>query len=58
MRNELTKYVILYQNVTTFYRQELGSLFQVQEQLKAYRNLKQNFSSSCLIPDDRHVKIA
>ena len=34
MTNELTIYVILCQNVTIFYRQELGSLFQVQEQWK------------------------
>ena len=33
-RNELTKYAILYQNVSIFYRQELASLFQVQEKLK------------------------
>ena len=49
-------YVILYQNVTIFYRQEPDSLFQVQEKLKACRNSKRNFSSSCFIPDDNHVK--
>ena len=44
---ELTIYGILCQNITIFYRQELTSLFQVQEKLKACRNTKLNFSSSC-----------
>ena len=43
-------------NVTKFYRQKLGSLFQVREKLKACRNSKLNFSSSCLISEDSHVK--
>ena len=45
--NELTIYGIL--NVTIFYRQELVSLFQVQEKLKTRRSWKLNFSSSCLL---------
>ena len=53
--NELTIYGIL--NVTIFYRQELVSLFQVQEKLKARRSSKLNFSSSCFIADDSHIKI-
>ena len=44
---ELTIYGILCQNITIFYRQELTSLFQVQEKLKACRSTKLNFSSSC-----------
>ena len=46
----------LCRNVTIFYRQELASLFQVQEKLKACRSSKLNFSSSCFIADDSHVK--
>ena len=38
------------------YRHVLGSLFQVQEKLKACRNLKFNFSSSYFIADDSRVK--
>ena len=38
--NELTICAILYQNVTIFYQEELASLFQVQEKLKACRNAK------------------
>ena len=38
--NELTIYEILCQDVTIFYRQELASLFQVQEKLKACRSSK------------------
>ena len=55
--NELTIYRILYRNVTIFDRQELASFFQVQEELTARRNLKSNFSSSCFIANDSHVKI-
>ena len=54
--NELTIYGILYGNATIFYRRELASLFQVQEKLKTCRSSKLNFSSSCLIADDNHVK--
>ena len=50
-------YGILCQNVTIFYRQELFSLFQVQEKLKACRNSKLTFLSSCFIVNDRHLKI-
>ena len=49
--------VILCQNITIFYRQKLASLFQVQEKLKACRNAKWNFLSSCFIAEDSHVKI-
>ena len=38
--NKLIIYAILCRNVTLFYRQELASLFQVQEELKACRNSK------------------
>ena len=55
--NELTVHGILCWNVTIFYRQELVSLFQVQEKLKACRSSKLNFSSSCFIADDSHIKI-
>ena len=55
--NELNIYGILYWNVTIFYRQELASLFQVQEKLKACRNSKLNFSSRCFIANNSHVKI-
>ena len=55
--NELTIYGILCWNVTILYRQELVSLFEVREKLKACRSLKLNFSSSCFIADDSHVKI-
>ena len=54
--NELTKYGILHWNVTMFYRQELASLIRVQEKLKTCRRSKLNFSSSCFIADDSHVK--
>ena len=54
--NALTIYGILCSNVTIFCRQELVSLFQVQEKLKACRNSKLNFSSSCFIAHDSHVK--
>ena len=55
--NELTINGTLCRNVTTFYGQELASLFQVQEKSKACRSSKLKFSSSCLIADDSHVKI-
>ena len=55
--NQLTIYGILCQNVTIFYREELASLLQVQEKLKAYRSFKLNFSSSCFIVDVSHVNI-
>ena len=42
-RNKLTIYGVLCRNVTIFYRQELASLFQVQEKLKTCRNSKRNF---------------
>ena len=50
-RNELTIYGTschIMSNVTTFYRQELASLFQVQVKLKTCRNSNRNFLSSCL----------
>lgn len=40
------------------YYVELVSLFQVQEKLKACKSSKLNFSKSCLIADETHVKIA
>ena len=54
--NELTIYGILFWNVT-INRQELVSLFQVQEKLKAYKSSKLNFWSSCFIADDSCIKI-
>ena len=57
MKKKLTIYGILCQNVTIFYRQEIASLFQVQEKLKACRISKLNFSSSCFTADDSYVKI-
>ena len=54
--NELTIYGIFCRNITIVYRQELASLFQVQKILKARRSSKLNFSSSCFIADDSHVK--
>ena len=56
-KNELTIYGILCRNVTISYRQELASLFQVQEKLKACRSSKLNFSSRCFIADDCYIKI-
>ena len=55
--NELTIYGKLCRNVIIFCWQELASLFQVQEKLKACRSSKSNFSSSCFITDDSHVKV-
>ena len=54
--NPLTIYGVLCRNLTIFYRQELCSLFQVQEKLKVCRNSKLNFSSNCFIADESHVK--
>ena len=54
--NELTRYRKLCRNVTIFYRQELASLFQLQEKLKACRSSKLNFSRSSFIADGSHVK--
>ena len=39
------------------YRQELACMFQVQEKLKACKNSKLNFSSSCFTANDNHEKI-
>ena len=44
-------------NVTVFYRQELASLFQVQQKLEEWRSSKLNFSRSYFIANDSHVKI-
>ena len=55
--NELAIYGKLCRNVKIFYRQELASLFQVQEKVKACRRLKLNFLSSCFIADGSHTKI-
>ena len=55
--NQLTIYGILCQNVVIFYRQELASLFQVQEKLKPFRSSKLNLSSKCFIADNSHIKI-
>ena len=55
--NELTIYGILCWNVTLFCRQELVSLFQVHEKLKAGRSSKLIFSNSCFIADDSHIKL-
>ena len=48
-RNEFTKSAILCQKVTIFHRQELASLFQVQEKFKVCRNSKCNFSSTIIV---------
>ena len=55
--NELTIYGILCWSVTILYRQELVSLFQVEEKFKVWRSSKLNFSSNCFIADDSHMKI-
>ena len=55
--NELAIYGVLCRNVKTFYRQELPSLFQMQENLKAGKSSKLNFLSNCFSADDSHVKI-
>ena len=55
--NELTIYGILCRNVTIYYRQELASLFQVQEKLNGCRISKLYFSSSCFIVNNSHVKV-
>ena len=44
-------------NVTVFYRQELASLFQVQQKLEEWRSSKLNFSRSYFIANDSHVKV-
>ena len=54
---ELTIYGKLCWNFTIFYRQELASLFQLQGIMKVCRSSKLNFSSSCFIVDDSHIKI-
>ena len=51
-RNWLAIYGTLCWNVTTFYRQELASLFQVQGKLKACRSSKLNCLSSYFIADE------
>ena len=48
---------MLCRNVSIFYLQNLSSIFQVQEKLKACRSLKLIFSSSCFNVNDSHVKI-
>ena len=55
--NELTIHEALCRNAITFYRQDLISLFQVQEKLEACRISKLDFSSNCFIADNSHVKI-
>ena len=55
--NVLSIYAILCRKVTIFYRQELASIFQVQEILKACRRSRKNFSSSCFITDGTHIKV-
>ena len=40
-----------------FYRQELASLIQAQEELKAFEYSKYNFFSCCLIADETRTKI-
>ena len=54
MNNHICR--ILCRNITIFCRQELASLFQVQQKLKACRSLKLKFSSSSFLADDSHVK--
>ena len=53
--DELTLYAIICLNVTIFYREELASLFQVQEKFKACSNSKWSFSRSSFMADDSHV---
>ena len=45
--NELTIYAKLCQNVTIFYWQEISSLSQMQEKVRACGNSKWSFLSSC-----------
>ena len=47
----------LCRNVKILHQKELASLFQVQEKLKERRRSKLNFSSSCFIANNSHVKI-
>ena len=54
----IKQYGILCRNVTIYYRQELVSLFEVQEKLKACRSSNLSFSSSFFIAEDSHVKVA
>ena len=42
-KRELIKYAKLCRNITTFNRQELASLFQVQEKIKSVREFKIKF---------------
>ena len=55
--NELTIYVKICRKVTIFYRQEIASLFEVQEKLRACRNSEWSFSSSSFIAGNSHIKI-
>ena len=55
--NELTIFAKLCRNITVLYRQEIASLFQVQEKLRACGNSKWSFSSSCFINVDSQIKI-
>ena len=55
--NKLTTHEKLGRNVTIIYRQELASLFKLQEKLKTCRGLTLNFSSSCFIANDGHIRI-
>ena len=48
---------MLRRNVTKFHRQELTSLFQVQQNLKGSRSSKLKYSSSCFTADNTHVKV-
>ena len=43
--NKFSKYAKLFQNVTMFYRQQLASLFQVEEKLETCRELGLSYSS-------------
>ena len=56
--NKLTIYGILCRNVTVSYRQEVASLFKVQEKLKARWSSKLNLSSSCFIATKSCVEMA
>ena len=50
-------YMENYVETSQYFRRQELAVFQVQEKLKACRSSKLNFSSSCFIADDSHVKI-
>ena len=55
--NELTIYAISFRNVTIFYRQRISFFILSACKIERVQEFRINFSSSCFIADDSHVKI-